>query len=307
MSNRRRLDCHGESGRSYALEMRLRSAGPLSFAAASAPGPLLGEDRPALVVAPAPVDLQVARREALEPEARPLGQRDRRLVVGLDVRLDPVQPECSESVLEHELDPLAHVAKPGIRRPDGVTEIRVQERPAEDLAEVEEAEDPAVAAPAEQEELEVVGARAVHERGELLLAHRRERPRLVQRAALAHQRGELAGVAAAPAAHERPLPSLERAALRSPAKSNGHAHMLLDRGGYHVSTKLRPVPGGTPGAAAASVEAISPRVSAGSITSSSSNRVAALMAFAFCSASSVSSRTRCLRCASSSIASSSRR
>ena len=60
-------------------------------------------------------------------------------------------------------------------------------------------------------------------------------------------------------------------------------------------------------AAAASVDAISERVSAGSITSSSSNSVAALSAFAFSSAAAVSSRTRCSRSSSSSIASSSLR
>src|SRR4051794_27325837 len=172
MSNRRRLDCHGESGRSYALEMRLRSAGPLSFAAASAPGPLLGEDRPALVVAPAPVDLQVARREPLEPEAGALRQRDRRLVVRLDVRLDAVQPHRAERVPQHQLGALGHVALARVRRADGVAEVRAQERPAKDLAEVEEAEDAAVLAAAEQEQLEVVAAAARDQRGELLLADR---------------------------------------------------------------------------------------------------------------------------------------
>ena len=49
---------------------------------------LVGGDRVALVVAPLAADQQVARREALEAEAGAARERDRRLVAGLDVRLD---------------------------------------------------------------------------------------------------------------------------------------------------------------------------------------------------------------------------
>ena len=54
---------------------------------------LVGRDRVALVVAPAPADQQVARRVALQPEARAARERDRRRVAGLDVGLQPVQRE----------------------------------------------------------------------------------------------------------------------------------------------------------------------------------------------------------------------
>src|SRR4051794_17618704 len=62
----------------------------------SALAQVLGKDRPALVAAPAPADLQVARREALAPEAGPACQRERALVGRLDVGLDAVQPELAE-------------------------------------------------------------------------------------------------------------------------------------------------------------------------------------------------------------------
>src|SRR4051794_38720199 len=134
-----RHSANGESGRSYALEMRprppgaslffrgrgkseegrenslpssllarflgafasdqVRDAGPRSVARwPRLAGPrrrhvLVRQDRPALVVAPPAVDLQVARREALQAEAGSLGERDRALVAGLDVRLEPVQPQ----------------------------------------------------------------------------------------------------------------------------------------------------------------------------------------------------------------------
>ena len=57
----------------------------------TAAAPLLGADRPALVVAPAAADLQVALREALAHEADALRERDRGGVARLDVRLQPVQ------------------------------------------------------------------------------------------------------------------------------------------------------------------------------------------------------------------------
>src|SRR4051794_18043385 len=54
---------------------------------------VVGGDRVALVVAPLAADEQVARREALEPEAGRAGQRDGGVVGRLDVRLDAVQAE----------------------------------------------------------------------------------------------------------------------------------------------------------------------------------------------------------------------
>src|SRR3954451_13073857 len=99
------------------------------FWARSAPRgalPVLRNDRPALVVAPVAVDLQVARREALQPEARPLGQRDRRRVRGLDVRLEPVQLEPVERVAQQQLDAFGHVPLAGVRLPARVAEVGVQ-------------------------------------------------------------------------------------------------------------------------------------------------------------------------------------
>src|SRR3954470_12536422 len=93
-----RPSANGESGRSYALEMRPRPPGASLFSRARLAGlrrrhVFLCQDRPAFVVAPLAVDLQVARREALQAEAGSLGQRDRALVARLDVRLEPVQSQ----------------------------------------------------------------------------------------------------------------------------------------------------------------------------------------------------------------------
>src|SRR5436305_1437746 len=72
--------------------------------------PLLREDRPALVVAQAPADLEVARREALAAESRAAGKRDRGGIAGLDVGFDAVQAERQERVAQDQSDPRPHVS-----------------------------------------------------------------------------------------------------------------------------------------------------------------------------------------------------
>ena len=57
---------------------------------------LVDGDRVALVVAPLAADQQVARREALQPEAGAARERDRGRVPGLDVGLDAVQAERAD-------------------------------------------------------------------------------------------------------------------------------------------------------------------------------------------------------------------
>src|ERR1700741_3037912 len=89
--------------------------------------PVLGQHRPALVVAPPSADLEIARREALAGETGTGRQRDRCLVPGLDVRLDPVQSERLEGDADDEVESLAHVPLIGEPAADGVAEIRALE------------------------------------------------------------------------------------------------------------------------------------------------------------------------------------
>src|SRR3954464_7552390 len=121
---------------------------------------------------------------------------------------------------QHELDALRHVALPCVRLTDGVAEVGVHERPAEDLREVEEAEDGVVAAAAEEQELEVVVARPLDERPEVVRVGRRERPRLVQRGARPHPLDELVRVALLSAAQVGPLADGQSSPFTSPAKSH---------------------------------------------------------------------------------------
>src|SRR5215470_19508885 len=82
-----------------------RSQGPVDHAgeealAARAPG--FREDRPALVVAPAAEDLEIARGESLAAKAQAAHQTDRPAVGRLDVRLQSVQPPAPESLGDDE-------------------------------------------------------------------------------------------------------------------------------------------------------------------------------------------------------------
>src|SRR5579859_4676718 len=103
--------------------------------------PVVGQDRPALVIAPATGNLQIPRREALTAKSRPAGQGNRGPIVGLDVGFHAVQPEVGEGITEDKLDRLAHVSLPGVRLTHGVAKVRALERAANDLGQIEEAID----------------------------------------------------------------------------------------------------------------------------------------------------------------------
>ena len=77
---------------------------------------VLREQRPALVVAPVPADLQVAAGEALLLEAEAADQADGAGVAGLDVRLHPVQAAGRRTPMPSTARrPLGHQAAPGVR------------------------------------------------------------------------------------------------------------------------------------------------------------------------------------------------
>src|SRR5262249_5699028 len=151
---------------------------------ALAASPVLARDRPALVVAPAAADLQVARRVALVAEACPLDEALRPFVVGLDVRLEPAQLQLSERVAQDELEAFRHQSLAGRGGERVVAEVRALEEAARDLADVVDARQRAVAATTD-EEAALGAARAALEVGvELARRLRRVDPRPVQAAAL---------------------------------------------------------------------------------------------------------------------------
>ena len=152
---------------------------------------LVGGDRVALVVAPLAADQQVARREALQAEPGAAGQRDRGGVAGLDVRLDAVQAERAEGVVEDLLERLAHQPLAGVALVGVVAEVGGLERAADDLGDREHAGDRAGVDAAGQQAEEVLAARAAVELVELVRALGRVRPRPVQPVALAGEGEEL--------------------------------------------------------------------------------------------------------------------
>jgi hypothetical protein len=152
---------------------------------------LVGGDRVALVVAPLAADQQVAGREALQAEAATAGQRDRRLVAGLDVRLHAVQAEGAEGVVEDLLERLAHQALAGVALMGVVAEVRRLERAADDLRDREHARDLAGVRPAGEQAQEVLAPGAAVELVELVGALGRVGPGAVQAVALAGEGQEL--------------------------------------------------------------------------------------------------------------------
>ena len=106
--------------------------------------PLLGEQRPALVVAPAAGDFHVTPREALAGKPGAAREGDRLPVPGLYVDLDPVQPERQKRDPQDEFERLGHVAAPGVRLEGVVTQVGTPESTAHDLAQVEYARERAI-------------------------------------------------------------------------------------------------------------------------------------------------------------------
>src|SRR5262249_13995297 len=122
------------------------SAGATGLASSLAGGrrrvpPLLAEGRPALVIAPAPGDHEVARGGPPTPEAEGLGQGPGEPVAGLDVGLEAVEPEAPEGVTEDEREALGHVALAGVSAAPVVAEVGALERAPHDLAHVDGADD----------------------------------------------------------------------------------------------------------------------------------------------------------------------
>src|SRR5262249_21451896 len=118
-----------------------RSMAPtLAHAAPRARGALgleiFGQYCPALVIAPAPGNLQVALRKPLQCKSEPLDQSSRSLVAGLDVRFHAVQLELAERIRQRELDAFSHVASSVERRERVVAHERALKEPAHDVADV---------------------------------------------------------------------------------------------------------------------------------------------------------------------------
>src|SRR5947209_8434250 len=121
----------------------------------SGPEPLavFRQEHPVLVVAPSAADLQVALAVSLFEEPGAPNQVDRTEVGWLDARLDPVQSQIRERVVQDQLKALPHVTSTGERNERVVAEVRASGMTVEDLPQPEIAGDLAVARPKHQQGL----------------------------------------------------------------------------------------------------------------------------------------------------------
>src|SRR5690349_13691650 len=102
------------------------------------PRPLVGEHGEAHVIAPAAGDLHVTPRVTLTHEADARDERKRAAVRRLHVRLDAMQLQRAEGVIEREHERFAHVAVTDERSERVVADVRALERAADDLGEVDD-------------------------------------------------------------------------------------------------------------------------------------------------------------------------
>src|SRR3954463_6323586 len=138
------------------------------------------------MAAPAAADLQVPRREPLLLESAAAGERDRGEVAGLDVGLPAVPAEGAGGLAGPEPDRLGHVSLARVRGDAAVAEERALERAADDLGDVQPADDLVVGSAAGQiaELALAVEPRQVRVVG--LGVQRRVQPRTVRALAGAH-------------------------------------------------------------------------------------------------------------------------
>lgn len=85
----------------------------------------MGHERPAFMVPPAAIDLEVAGRKAFLPEATSPHQRNGRCVAGLDVRLQPVQLQWPKGVAQQLLHARTHQALALVTGEDVVAQVGV--------------------------------------------------------------------------------------------------------------------------------------------------------------------------------------
>ena len=98
--------------------------------------PFLCCNCPPFVVAPAPCNLQVSRGKSFEPKSTLLNQMARCFVVGLNIRLKPVQSLPTKRLLENGPKAPLHIATAVVRCESVVSKITGTEYTADNLINV---------------------------------------------------------------------------------------------------------------------------------------------------------------------------
>src|SRR5262249_32446674 len=71
--------------------------------------PLLGGDRPALVVSPSTSDLQISLGESFSAESEAPDKRNRPSILRLYVRLEPMESQPAKCCIQHQREALGHI------------------------------------------------------------------------------------------------------------------------------------------------------------------------------------------------------
>src|SRR5436190_2448849 len=171
------------------------------------PSPILGEDRPALVIAPSAVDLEVSRRQSLAAESKFLYQRLRRAIRRLNVGLEAMQLRHLKGMRNDLCNALLHQPAAGERHERIVSEVRTAKAAVHHLADVDHSDQsPRRLEPDEERDalrflvlrqvvaIDIGGIRGLH-------------PRMVEPAAAIDCGEELGLICQAAATDENPLAS----------------------------------------------------------------------------------------------------
>src|SRR5215472_8876417 len=156
--------------------------------------PVLGQHRPPLVIAPLAVDEQVPGRKTFPLETKPADEAERRLIAWLDVGFQPVQAEAGEGVSDDGSQPGRHQPTSRMGLEPGIAEVARSKRGANDVVDVDVADEAAADSVPDQVAGLVVAGGPVKKRDKPFGSVWRRQPGPVQRRAADGGRDELVGV-----------------------------------------------------------------------------------------------------------------
>ncbi len=152
---------------------------------------LVSQNRPAFVIAPAGVNVEVAGRVPFAPEAKSLDQATRSVVAGLDVRFQTVKAQPAKCMVNNEGQALGHEALVFVRPEAVVAEVGALKGSVDDLTDVHDADE--LTRPAQADEMADMGAspESAQIRAVGGCSRGGRDPRSMERSAPAHRREEL--------------------------------------------------------------------------------------------------------------------
>src|SRR2546422_8554808 len=159
--------------------------------------PPLPQERPALVIPPLARNLEVARRVAFAVKAETLHESNRCAIPRLNVGLEAMQAQAPKRELQDRRQGLAHVALPRIRGTNVVAEIGASEAAADDLTDLDCAEECLIGAAYDEPAFALPAATATEQQTKRRVGARRRDQAGVEALALIVERDVPGGIAGA--------------------------------------------------------------------------------------------------------------